>query len=185
MNEERILTLTQKLNAITAAREPVEAIFAALKKFEGQTRRHNRRHLVTPSPSAEEWSDIYNDVEPYAWDLARALEAHRDLFSQNLTTVLDAAAGLIDEAPTLGIDPLSILRQFSFQTALKAIERVPSKLNVFLYSWGRPSLERYQGEQMRHAIVHASSIEREASYFASYFSRLLDRGSIYDTSSDG
>lgn len=185
MNEERILEMIEKVGSIAAAREPVDAIFTALRTFGMKTYQHNHRHLANPAPTPEEWKNIYMLVEPHAEELARVLAAHRDSFSLNLTIGLDGAAGLIDEAAAYGIDAPSILKQFSVQAAVGKIDRIPSKLNVFLYSWGRPSLEKYQGEEMKRAIEHASHIEREASYFDRYLTRLIERGIVNDESDGG
>lgn len=181
MNEQRIHEMIEKIGSIAAARHPVEAIFIALKTFEQNTYRYNR-HLSIPSPTQAEWEDIYLQVEPHAGELARILAASRDSFSLNLATGLDGTAGLIDEAAAYGIDAPSILKQFGVQDAVGKIERIPGKLNVFLYSWGRPSLKRYRGEQMKRAIDHALYIEREASYFARYLTRLIDRRIVNDES---
>lgn len=174
MKEQRILDMMEKMWSIAAARQPVDAIFNALKLFEGKAQPFNR-HLASPSPTPEEWTGIYAQVEPYAEELSQVLEVNRDSFSVNLMTGLDGTAGLINEAAAYGIDTRSIMRQFGVMDVVGMIDRVPSKLNVFLYSWGRPSLKEYRGEQMQLAVEHASYIEREASYFANYLNRLFNR----------
>lgn len=170
-----MLEMIQRVGKIAAAREPVEAIFAAIATFEMQARRYNR-HLSDPPPAEEEWRSIYAELEPHAGELAQVLATYRDSFSLNLTVGLDAAAGLIDEAAVYGVDAAAVLKQFDGQNAVEKVDRVASKLNVFLYSWGRPSLKDFRGEQMDLAIEHATGIEREASYFASYIARLLNKG---------
>lgn len=180
MDEQRMLEMIRRIGRIAAAREPVEAIFTALARFEQQAGRYNTRHLADPSPGEEEWRSIHAELEPHAGEVARVLATYRDSFSLNLTTGLDAAAGLIDEAAAYGVDAPSVLKQFDEQNAVGKVERVASKLNVFLHSWGRPSLKRFRGEQMELAIAHATYIQREASYFATYIARLLNRGAAGD-----
>lgn len=180
MDEQRTLEMIRRVRCISAAREPVEAIFAALKAFEKEARPYNR-HLATPSPTEEEWRDIYARLEAHAGKLARALAANRDSFSRNLATGLDGTAGLIDEATAYNVDAPAVMKQFGVQEAVGTVERIPGKLSVFLYSWGRPSLAKFRGVQMQHAIEQATYIEREASYFAGYLNRLLDRGIVNDS----
>ena len=184
MNEQRILDMMEKIWSIAVAREPVDEIFTALRIFEGKARRYNR-HLSTPSPTPKEWLDLYTHMEPHAGDLARVLAENRDAFSLHLTIGLDGAAGLLEEAAAWSLDAPSIIKQFRVQDVAGKIDRVPSKLNVFLYSWGRPSLARYRGEEMERAVEHASHIEHEASYFANYLGRLLERSTVYDLSDGG
>ncbi len=178
MDQQRLEEMIRRIGTATAAREPVETMFVALRRFERQVSPYNRLHLATPSPKPEEWRAIYERIEPHAAELALTLAAHRDSLSPSLVTVLDGIAGLIDEAAARGIDVSSILMQVRVQDALKKLERVPSKLNVFLYSWGRPTLREYQGEAMQRAVELATFITRETGYFAGYLARLLDRAII-------
>lgn len=178
-----MLEMIQRVGRISAAGEPVEAIFTALTAFEGQARRYNR-HLSDPSPGDDEWRSIYAELEPRAGEMARVLATYRDSFSLNLTVGLDAAAGLIDEAAAYGVDAPAVMKQFDGGNAVQKVERVASKLTVFLHSWGRPSLKRFRGEQMELAVEHATFIEREASYFAGYIARLLNKGMAGDATRD-